>query len=122
MDDDATTRIILRKMLVKDGWRVAEAEHGKIAIDCLNEEEPELILLDLLMPEMDGFEFLKVIRGRPDWKKIPVIVITSKDLTEEDYSFLSANVDQVIQKGKYTRNALIKQIDRAIKKSNIKRR
>ena len=74
------------------------------------------------MPEMDGFEFLKVIRGRPDWKKIPVIVITSKDLTEEDYSFLSANVDQVIQKGKYTRNALIKQIDRAIKKSNIKGR
>ena len=122
VDDDATTRIILRKMLVKDGWRVAEAEHGKIAIDCLNEEKPELILLDLLMSEMDGFEFLKVIRGRPDWKKIPVIVITSKDLTEEDYSFLSANVDQVIQKGKYTRNALIKQIDRAIKKSNIKRR
>ena len=71
---------------------------------------------------MDGLEFLKVIRGRPGWKKIPVIVITSKDLTEEDYSFLSANVDQVIQKGKYTRNALIKQIDRAIKKSNIKRR
>jgi len=53
-------------------------------------------------------------------KKIPIIVITSKDLTEEDYSFLTKNVDQVIQKGKYTRKELIGRIDIAIKSSNLK--
>lgn len=120
VDDDVTTRIILRKMLVKDGWRIAEAEHGKDAIKCINEEKPELIILDLLMPVMDGFEFLKILKADDAWKNIPVIVITSKDLTEEDYSFLTDNVDRVIQKGKYTRKELILRINEAIKESNLK--
>ena len=107
-------------MLIKDAWRVAEAKHGKDALDCISDEKPELILLDLLMPVMDGFEFLRIIKEKDVWKNIPVIVITSKDLSEDDYSFLSANVDQVIQKGKYTRKELIKRIDVAIKESNLK--
>ena len=120
VDDDATTRVILRKMLIKDGWRVEEAENGEDALGKISKERPELILLDLLMPIMDGFEFLKKIRESDEWKDIPVMVITSKDLSEDDYSFLSANVDQVIQKGKYTRKELIKRIDVAIKESNLK--
>ena len=120
VDDDVTTRIILRKMLVKDGWRIAEAEHGKDAIKCINEEKPELILLDLLMPVMDGFELLKILKADDAWKNIPVIVITSKDLSEEDYAFLTENVDRVIQKGKYTRKELILRINEAIKESNLK--
>ena len=71
------------------------------------------------MPVMDGFEFLRTIRESKRWKKIPIIVITSKDLTEEDYAFLSDNVDQVIQKGKYTRKELIIRINKAIKESNL---
>ena len=120
VDDDKTTRIILRKMLIKDGWRVAEAKDGKDAFKCIKKEEPELILLDLLMPVMDGFEFLRTIKGKKNWKNIPVIVITSKDLTEEDQSFLSGNVDQVIQKGKYTRKELIKHIHTTIKNSTLR--
>ena len=120
IDDDSATRIILRKMLVKDGWRVEEAKHGKDAISCIEKNKPELILLDLLMPIMDGFEFLNIVNDNDKLKKIPIIVITSKDLTEEDYSFLTANVDQVIQKGKYTRKELIGRIDTAIKASTLK--
>jgi signal transduction histidine kinase/CheY-like chemotaxis protein len=120
VDDDSATRIILRKMLVKDGWRVEEAKHGKDAISCIEKDKPELILLDLLMPVMDGFEFLNIVNDNDKLKKIPIIVITSKDLTEEDYSFLTTNVDQVIQKGKYTRKELIGRIDTAIKASNLK--
>ena len=119
VDDDASTRTILRKMLIKDGWRVEEAKHGKDAVQCVENEKPELILLDLLMPVMDGFEFLNVVKASNEWNKIPIIVITSKDLTESDYSFLTANVDRIIQKGKYTRNELIKRIDTAIKESNL---
>ena len=120
VDDDSATRIILRKMLVKDGWRVEEAKHGKDAISCIEKDKPELILLDLLMPVMDGFEFLNIVNDNDKFKNIPIIVITSKDLTEEDYSFLTSNVDQVIQKGKYTRKELIGRIDKAIKASNLK--
>ena len=119
VDDDVTTRIILNKMLIKDGWRVAEAENGKDAIQRIKDEKPELILLDLLMPVMDGFELLKILQADDSMKGIPIIVITSKDLSEEDYAFLSDNVDRVIQKGKYTRKELIKRINTAIKQSNL---
>ena len=73
------------------------------------------------MPVMDGFEFLKKIKESDKYRDIPIMVITSKDLSEDDYSFLSANADQVIQKGKYTRKELIKRIDVAVKESNLKR-
>ena len=120
IDDDSATRIILRKMLVKDGWRVDEAENGKVAFDRIKKEKPELILLDLLMPVMDGFKFLKVIKAEHSLIDIPIIVITSKDLTADDYSYLTANVDRVIQKGDYTRKEIINRIDIAIKESKLK--
>ena len=72
------------------------------------------------MPVMDGFELLNIIKEDDNYNKIPIIVITSKDLTEEDYAFLSNNVDQVIQKGKYTRKELIMHINTIIKDSNLK--
>jgi len=120
IDDDSSTRTILRKMLIKDGWRVDEAENGKVAIDRLKLQVPELILLDLLMPVMDGFKFLKEIKKIDSWINIPIIVITSKDLTIDDYSFLTDNVDKVIQKGKYSRQEIIDQIDSSIKESKLK--
>ena len=58
-----------------------------------------MILLDLMMPEMDGFEFLDELRRRPEWRHIPVVVITSKDLTEEDRRRLNGGVARIIQKG-----------------------
>ena len=120
VDDDSSTRTILRKMLIKDGWRVDEAENGKVAIERMGMQIPELILLDLLMPVMDGFNFLKEIKKVDAWLKIPIIVITSKDLTVDDYSFLTDNVDKVIQKGKYNRQEIIDQIDTSIKESKLK--
>ena len=120
VDDDSSTRTILRKMLIKDGWRIDEAENGKVAIERMGMQIPELILLDLLMPVMDGFKFLKEIKKVDAWLKIPIIVITSKDLTVDDYSFLTDNVDKVIQKGKYNRQEIIDQIDTSIKESKLK--
>jgi len=120
VDDDSSTRTILRKMLIKDGWRVDEAENGNVAIERMGMQIPELILLDLLMPVMDGFKFLKEIKKVDAWLRIPIIVITSKDLTVDDYSFLTDNVDKVIQKGKYNRQQIIDQIDTSIKESKLK--
>ncbi len=119
VDDDSSTRTILRKMLIKDGWRVDEAENGKVAIKRIGMQMPELILLDLLMPVMDGFKFLQEIKQVDAWVNIPIIVITSKDLTVDDYSLLTDNVDKVIQKGKYNRQEIIDQIDASIKESTL---
>ena len=120
VDDDSTTRIILKKMLLKDGWQVDEASNGEEAYEKVQTNKPELILLDLLMPVMDGFEFLKLMKASEKYDNVPVIVITSKDLTADDYSFLTANVDKVIQKGDYTRKQIVDRIDSAIKESNLK--
>jgi CheY-like chemotaxis protein len=72
------------------------------------------------MPEMDGFEFLEQVNGHPEWKSIPVIVVTARDLTPEDRERLSGHVSRVLQKGLYTRDELMKQISELVA-SRIKR-
>ena len=99
IEDDASAREMLRRTLEKDGWQVAEAQNGKVGLEKLDEAAPALILLDLMMPEMDGFEFMDALRTRGDAKRIPVIVITAKDLTEEDHRRLNGGVERIIQKG-----------------------
>ena len=78
---------------------MALAGNGRVALDSLAAKPAEIILLDLMMPEMDGFEFLDELRRRPEWRRIPVVVITSKDLTEEDRRRLNGGVARIIQKG-----------------------
>ena len=98
VEDDPTTRALLRRMLIGEGWQVAEAENGRIALDRVAEVKPRLILLDLMMPEMDGFEFLAELRKTPAWRGIPVVVATAADLTEEDERRLSGGVERILHK------------------------
>ena len=78
-----------------------------------------MIILDLMMPKMDGFEFMDELRGRPDWQEIPVVVITAKDLTEEDRNRLNGGVERIIQKS--NRDEMLRQLSREISKC-VKRR
>ena len=116
VEDDVPTRDLLRRMLEKDGWEVREAGNGRAALECVAAQPPALILLDLMMPEMDGFEFLEELRQHADWKDIPVVVITAKDLTEEDRLFLNTApmlsncVKRVLQKGKFSRDELLSEV------------
>ena len=119
IDDDTSTRSILRKTLIKDGWRVDEAENGKIALEKIDSQLPELIILDLLMPVMDGFAFLNKIKNIKNLINIPIIVITSKDLSIDDTVFLDKNVDLVMQKGNYDQKEIIKKINLTLKKNKI---
>ena len=77
VEDDQSTRNLTKKILEKEGWKVAEAEYGKIGIEKINESIPGLILLDIMMPEMNGFEFINEIQKNKDWMKIPIVVVTS---------------------------------------------
>jgi signal transduction histidine kinase/DNA-binding response OmpR family regulator/ligand-binding sensor domain-containing protein/protocatechuate 3,4-dioxygenase beta subunit len=98
VEDEGNMREMLRRTLEKDGWQVAEAQNGKAALKQLDTISPALILLDLMMPEMDGFEFMDVLRKRKNAQPIPVIVITAKDLTEEDRRRLNGGVERIIEK------------------------
>jgi CheY-like chemotaxis protein len=80
------------------------------ALQKIEENRPDLILLDLMMPEMDGFEFASTLRRHDIWRNIPVIVLTAKELTAEDRLRLNGYVQKVIQKTAHTRDELMQQV------------
>jgi adenylate cyclase len=98
VDDDDIVRHQMRLQLQHGGWSISEAANGRIALARLDEARPDAIILDLIMPEMDGFEFLEEMRRRAEWRDIPIVVVTSKDLTAEDRSRLNGGVERIIQK------------------------
>ena len=100
VEDDEATRMMLRRTLTNEGWTVGEADNGRVGLDQMRSEPPALVLLDLMMPEMDGFEFLEALRVEPAWRTIPVIVITAKELTEADRLRLNGGVEAIVQKGR----------------------
>ena len=106
VEDDPDTRAILKTALEKDGWTVAQAENGRVALDRARTTVPGLILLDLMMPEMDGFTFLEEFRRLADTKSTPVIVLTAKDLTADDRKRLAGSVERIVQKGANTESLL----------------
>ena len=110
VEDDEATRAVLSRTLAKKGWTVSEAPNGRIALDQVAASKPALILLDLMMPEMDGFEFLNELRSHELWRSIPVVVLTSKDLSNEERQLLSGRVERILQKGAYTRHALLREV------------
>jgi signal transduction histidine kinase/CheY-like chemotaxis protein len=112
VDDDDLMRRGVRLALEQDGWQVAEAENGRVALARLSESRPDVIMLDLMMPEMDGFEFLVEMRSRAEWSDIPVLVVTAKDLTAEERSRLNGDVERVLQKGATELDELLREIGR----------
>jgi CheY-like chemotaxis protein len=98
IDDDELMRRTISIALEQDGWKTVDAGNGREALAQLAETRPDVIVLDLMMPEMDGFEFLDEMRRRSEWRDIPVLVVTAKDLTTEDRRRLNGCVERVLQK------------------------
>ena len=103
-------------MLEKENIRFQEAENGRIALDKIAIETPAVILLDLMMPVMDGFEFLSILRENSQLASIPVVVVTAKDLTAEDRERLTGCVNQIILKGATDRKKLLAEINAILAK------
>lgn len=106
VEDDPATSELMERVLARAGWAVSTAPNGKRALASLAESTPEAILLDLMMPEMDGFEFLDELRRVDAWRTIPVIVVTAKELTASDRARLNGSVEKVLEKGAYSRDEL----------------
>jgi signal transduction histidine kinase/CheY-like chemotaxis protein len=101
VDDDEGTRDVLRRTLVREGWTVREAANGTEGLEKLAATKPAVILLDLMMPGMDGFEMLRTMRENRVWHDVPVVIITSKDLGRDELEWLRGNTMEVFQKGAY---------------------
>ena len=110
VEDDEPTRAVVGSMLRKDGWAVREAANGVEAMRSVEEEAPNLILLDLMMPEMDGFAFAESLRENEAWREIPIVVMTAMDLSDEDRLRLSGQVQSVVQKSGQSIGDLLRQV------------
>ena len=110
VEDDASQRERMLGWLERPHWIVREAANGQEALDLLREEKPDVILLDLMMPEMDGFEVVAALQGDKDWRDIPVIVITSLDLDAKDRARLNSGVQSVLVKEKFRPEDLVEHI------------
>ena len=114
VDDEPDQREIVRRMLEAEGWVVEESANGRDALERLQHAAPALILLDIIMPEMDGFEFLHELAQRDTWKTIPVIVITARDLSADERAAIERYAGNVLRKGTYDRNTLAERISHMV--------
>jgi PAS domain S-box-containing protein len=114
VDDEPEARDSLRRLLESDGWSVEAAADGLLAIEKLKVRRPAVILLDLMMPVMDGFQFVDELRRNAEWRDIPVVVVTAKDLTPEERLRLNGRVGIVLQKGAYQSEELLRETGRLV--------
>lgn len=110
VEDDLATQDLFRRTAEKEGWQAHTAENGVVGLNRLAQQKPDLILLDLMMPEMDGFQFVREMRQNELWQDIPIIVVTAKTLEESERQQLQGHVKQIVAKGEYTPKQLLKEI------------
>ncbi|MGZ2478741.1 response regulator [Sinorhizobium medicae] len=114
IDDDQGSREFLRRILVKRKWTVHEAGDGVRGLEMMKRLVPRLVLLDLLMPEMDGFQTLSEMQSIPELQNIPVVVVTSKDLSANELKWLRDRAVAVVNKGANSRAQLVEALERQI--------
>mgnify|MGYP000023420464 CR=1 FL=1 len=114
VDDSAYVRKVVRQMLSQDPAIevVGTARNGEEALELVERLEPDVVTCDLIMPEMDGFEFAENLRKNEQWRSIPVIIITSKDLTPDEIGRLNGNVERILRKESYAYSDLLGEIHR----------
>jgi CheY-like chemotaxis protein len=115
VEDDPAMREMLRRMLERENWDVTEAENGLAALEKITQVQPSLIILDLMMPIMDGFQMVAELQKHEDWRKIPVVVVSAKELTPEDRKRLQGHVETILQKGSFGREGLLREVQQTVR-------
>ena len=115
VEDDPQMREMLCRMLDDKKWTVTQAENGLTALESITHCQPSLIVLDLRMPVMDGFEMVAELNKHDDWRKIPVVVVSGKELTPEDRQRLQGHVQKILQKGDFGREELLREVQQTVK-------
>jgi PAS domain S-box-containing protein len=120
VEDDFVTRDMVRTMLEDEGWSVIEAQNGRDGIHQLHHHQPGLILLDLMLPEMDGFNFVAELQKQEAWRSLPVVVVTAKHITQRDEQLLRGRVDCILEKGAYSCEELFTTVRRLVTQCTIR--
>ena len=116
VDDDPEALDLMRQFLEDEKINVRTAENGLKALDSLTKMLPDLILLDLMMPEMDGFEVINRLKKTEEWAKIPVVIITAKTLDEQESVFLDKRVEAIIAKEGMSTDVVLKEISETMRR------
>ncbi len=119
VEDDADQRVRVSGWLEGQQWVVQEAANGREALAQLQTDKPDVILLDLMMPEMDGFAVVAALQKEPNWRDIPVIVITARDLDGKDRERLNSGVQSVLVKEAFRPGELVERIRRLARSEPI---
>jgi len=114
VEDDEEHRQLVRAILGAQGWVVREAANGRLALDALAAKLPDILLLDLMMPEMDGFQLVAALQANPAWRDIPVVVVTALDLTAEDHRRLNGGVERVLSKNSFAPAELMARVGKLL--------
>ena len=110
VDDDPKTVELVATVLEAEGYQVQKAYGGQEGIDLATTEDQDLIILDLMMPDVDGFKVVEELKKHPRAKNVPIIISTAKNLTEEDFEQLKGKVDSIAQKGRFSKEELLEDI------------
>ncbi len=114
VEDDPGVREMLCRQLRKENWKVIEAKNGREALIKLQSHEPKLILTDLMMPKIDGFELVHRLKQHRKWHSIPVIILTAKTITAKDRQKLHGGVSKIFEKGSYQRSVLLDEVTKLL--------
>ncbi len=115
VDDDPAARSLVESTLRGSGWRVIQAGNGIEALERIENHTPSLVLLDIMMPRMDGFEFLREFRKNDLWRSVPIVVITAKDLSDREPRLLSGAVEKVIEKSADSMEEILESVTTLVK-------
>jgi signal transduction histidine kinase/CheY-like chemotaxis protein len=119
IDDESESRQILRGILEAAEYQVREADNGRSGLAAVQASAPDLIVLDLMMPELDGFQVLAQLRADPQHARLPVIVVTARDLTAQEQAWLRERAQVAIQKSQFTPTDFVAQLQHIIRKEPV---
>jgi threonine synthase len=116
VDDTPEARRLIRRILQSQGnYTISEASNGREGLELIQRELPDLVILDLMMPEMDGFAVMDALRARPETANIPVIVSTAKELTSQEKNLLTGQIQSLMQKGDFLNDEFLEEVRSLIK-------
>ncbi|WP_345299930.1 pyridoxal-phosphate dependent enzyme [Candidatus Villigracilis affinis] len=116
VEDTAEARRLIRRILQSQGnFTILEASNGREGLELIQRELPDLIILDLMMPEMDGFTVIEALRAKQETATIPVIVATAKELTPDEKNRLSGQIQSLMQKGDFLNDEFLEEVKTLIK-------
>lgn len=116
VDDEPDVRKLVRRILQSQGnYVLVEASNGKDAVEMIQKEKPNLVLLDLMMPDMDGFSVMDVLYSKPETREIPIIVVTAKELTSAEKGRMKGHIQSLMQKGNFMSDDLLDEVNSLLK-------